>query len=220
MGLNSLEILSKLSNIVQITVLVLVFIIAVLQTSKFFLDRKINQIKETVNKEKFLQIENRPNFDQKMWSMLTGIQASIFKKYHQALDSYDQKDYENTAKTIQAVIEEYEKVKSWDLKNYDAKQHKEKVCDFYLLSSKANMHLMRHELAYKSAQKANKINSTHYTLYTLSAAAYNIKKYHESLNNIDKAIATKPEGSEPDISIYEEIKKRCLEHLSISNKNK
>lgn len=90
------------------------------------------------SKGKFEDIEAQPNFDQNMWSMITGIQSSIFKEYHRALDFYDQKNYESTAKTIQDAIHEYEKVQSWNFKGMDSLKHKEKASEFYVLSAKAN----------------------------------------------------------------------------------
>jgi len=148
-----------------------------------------------------------------MWEMLTGIPASIFKEYHAALDLYDLKDYPNCAKKVQLSIDAYEKKESWDLKGYDLKQHKEKLGEIYTLAVKANTHIKKHDLSYEYAQKAIDANPTHFTYYSAAVTAYNLKKYQETLKKINKAIELKPTDSLPDIVVYEEIRKKCLEHL-------
>ena len=217
MGQFNLETLSKLSNIIQIIVLVLLFLGVVLQTSKFLLDRKISILKEEQTKDRFSNIEDRPDFDQSMWSMITGIPSSMFKEYHEALDLYDKKDFGNTAKVIQSVIEDYEKLSPFNFKGYDEKQHWEKICEFYILSAKANTQLKQPNKAYEDAKKANDINKTHYTFYGLSITAYNLKRYKEALDNINEAIKIKPNDSLPDMAEYKEIKERCLRHLNIDS---
>ena len=174
--------------------------------------RKFAKDLETLE-HKTQQLEDRPNFDQNMWKMMTGIPASIFKDYHAALDLYDLKDYPNCAKTVQIAIDAYEKKESWDLKGYNLKQHKEKLGEIYTLAVKANTHIKKHDLSYEYAQKALEANPTHFTYYSAAVTAYNLKKYQEALEKINKAIDSKPTDSQPDIEIYEKIRKRCLGHL-------
>jgi len=196
---NNLQTLSKLSHYVQVAVLILLFVSALLQASKFILDRRIKNLK--------------PDFDQNMWSMVTGIPPSIFKNYHNALDYYDLQDYENTAKRAQQAIDAYERQEPWNLEGYDTKQHNEKRSEFYELAAKSNMRLGKHALAYEQAKKALDANATHFTYYTAAVAAYNCRAYDESLKFIDKALECKPVESEPNISVYNSIRQRCLGHL-------
>lgn len=159
-------------------------------------------------------VDSSPNFDQNMWSMLTGIPAPIFNDYHAALDYYESRDYMNTAKRIGSAISAYESVDKWNFKNYSVKQHKEQVSAFYSLAAKANIRLHNHSLAYEYSGKALEVNPTHSTHYYHAVASSNMKKYEESLENIDKAIELKPSDSYPNVSIYQEIKQKCLDHLN------
>ncbi len=159
------------------------------------------------------QLEDRPNFNQNMWEMMTGIPASIFKDYHAAQDLYVLKDYQNCAKTVQLAIDAYENKESWDMKGYDLKQHKEKLSEIYSLAVNANTHIKKHDLSYKYAKKALDASPTHFIYYSIAVAAYNLQKYQEALDNINKAIDSKPTDSEPDLEIYQEIRKRSLGHL-------
>lgn len=159
------------------------------------------------------QLEDRPNFNQNMWEMMTGISASIFKDYHAAQDLYDLKDYQNCAKIVQLAIDAYENKESWNMEDYDLKQHKEKLSEIYSLAVKANTHIKKQDLSYKYAKKALDASPTHFTYYSIAVAAYNLQKYQEALDNINKAIDSKPTDSEPDLEIYQEIRKRSLGHL-------
>jgi tetratricopeptide (TPR) repeat protein len=189
----------KTRRYVQVTVLIFLFVSAFLQTSKFALDSRINNLEA--------------DFDQNMWSMITGIPASIFTYYHRSLDYYDLQDYENAARTMQQGIDAYEKGEPWNLEGYSKEQHNEKRSEFYLLASKSNRRLDRHGLAYEQAKKALEANPTHVTYYSASVAANNIRAFDECVEFIDKAIQLKPVDSEPDISIYDSVRQRCLDHI-------
>ena len=126
MGFNNLATLSKLSNFVQISVLILVFLSALLQISKFVLDNKIKHLKNTNTQARFSSIESKPDFDQSMWEMMTGIPAIIFKDYHSALDLWDLKKYSECAETVQLSIDAYEKKENWDQKRKQKKVRKRK----------------------------------------------------------------------------------------------
>jgi tetratricopeptide (TPR) repeat protein len=217
MNVNNVEFLSRLSNFVQISVLVLIFISAFLQVSKFFIDSNIKRLEKLQIQERFSNIESKPNFDQRMWEMLTGIPASIFRIYHSALDLYDAKEYASCAKTVQSAIDEYQNVDEW-IEGYDIKLHDEKISEIYILAAKCAGHLGKREFSYQNAKKALSIYSSHYNYYAASVAAYNLKKYRESLELINKAIELKPPESKPQMSTYENIKERCMEHLGIGKK--
>jgi tetratricopeptide (TPR) repeat protein len=214
MSFNSPELLAKLSHFVQVAVLLLLFLSAILQTSKFFIDSKLKKINELMTQERFYSLENRPDFHQEMWSMLTGIPPDIFKSYHTAMDMYDKKDLKKAQHFIQDSINQYEKVISWNFKDYDEGVHKDKIAEVYCFASKIYSHLKKHDLCYTYAQKALGARKTHFNFYAVAVAAYNLKKYGESLTNIEEAIKRKPENEEPPNEVYSEIKRRSLQHLN------
>lgn len=156
---------------------------------------------------------NEPNFNQNMWSMLTGIPAKVFKDYHDASVLFELKDYKNAAEKIQSAVSEYESVGEWDLKKYDSEQHKKQVSGFYLLAFKVNQRLNNNSLAYEYARKYLEVNPNHFAYYAYATASYNMGKYQQSLENINKAIELKPPDSWPRISVYQEIKEQSLKHL-------
>ncbi len=175
----------------------------------------VDKVQKTKDVETINELIAEPTFGQSWHSMITGIPASMLNSYDIALDSYKSKDFDNAAKTIQSVITSYEEKDNWDLKEYSVKQHNEWVSEFYLLASKINLQLKEHLVVYEYSKKALKANTTYYTYYSLSVAAYNTKKYQESLENINKAINLTPSDSEYQKikEQYQQIKKKCLNHL-------
>ena len=157
-------------------------------------------------------LQNRPNFHQEMFSMISGISSSIFRDYHKALDYYEIEDYENTLKTIHQVTRDYENGKPWNLKNYSVKEHNKWASEFYLLASKTSVRLHKNDLAYEYSQKAKDINPTHYTYYSIAVAAYNLRNYDESLEMINKALELNPPDS--SVSIYQKIRGKSLNHIN------
>ena len=170
--------------------------------------RDFETIKEFVDSS-----SNEPDFDQNMWSMITGIPANIFKDYHDALDFYELKDYKKAAEKIHSAITIYESIVEWDLKKYSSELHKQQVGGFYLLAFKVNNMLDNVSLAYEYSKKALEANPTHFTYYAFAIASYNMRKYKQSLENINRAIELKPPDSWPNISVYQEIKDKSLKHL-------
>jgi tetratricopeptide (TPR) repeat protein len=167
--------------------------------------------------EQIYDLTSRPNFDQEMFSMLSGIPAAIIRDYHKALEYYDAKDYENALKTIKKTLIEYEKGIPYDLKEYSAKEHNEFATEFYILTAKASQRLGKNILAYEYAVKAKQFSKTHYSYYIIAASAYNIRKYDESFKMINKALSLNPPVS--SVILYENIKQKCEDHLNKEDRN-
>jgi len=156
---------------------------------------------------------NEPNFNHNMWSMFTGIPAKVFKDFFDASVLYERKEYENAAQKIQSAASGYESVGELDLQNYSSEHHKKQVSELYLLGFKVNNRLDNISLAYEYAKKALEVSPTHFTYYAFAIASYNLRKYQQSLENINRAIELKPPDSWPNISVYQEIKEKSLKHL-------
>ena len=70
------------------------------------------------------------------------------------------------------------------------------------------------EDAYNFSKKSVSFNNVQYNHYGLAVAAYNTKRYKEALENINFAIENRPKDYSIDLSVYQEIKDKCLVHIN------
>jgi tetratricopeptide (TPR) repeat protein len=212
----SADLLSRVSGTIPYIVFALIVISGLLQLSKFLIDRRLSAERERVIAERFHAVEDRPDFHQEMWSMVTGISSATFKRYHLALDDYDAKRFDEAYRTIAEVVAEHESSKESAVGGVDLRQRAEKVAEFYELLAKCASRLGKHEEAYAAAHKSLAAQKTHYTLYMVATAAYNVRRYQEALKCIEEAIASRPKDAKPEVLVYEKLRDRAKAHVASS----
>jgi tetratricopeptide (TPR) repeat protein len=161
--------------------------------------------------EKVAILEDKPGFDEEMWSMMTGIPAQAVNEMHEAEDAFDAREYDTAFKHIQESINMLEQEPTPGFKKYVKSEFEKMAGTMYQLGTKIAQRVNKHNLAYQYAKKSVELLPSYYSYYLLAAGAYNVKKYQEAKDNADIALEKGP----PQI-IHEkltEIKERALAHL-------